>query len=68
MCAVLAGVRAALVFIGTTDVWHTTSWDKRHFAEGLGFWEVSVFKAFTFWCQTQSPKKMPHADFRARLA
>jgi len=54
--------------VSMADVWHTTSWDKRHFAEGLGFWEVNVFKAFTFWCQTRSPKKMPHADFRARLA
>eukprot|EP00965_Chrysotila_dentata_P051302 1701325-Pleurochrysis_carterae.AAC.1 len=24
-----------------SDVWGTQSWEERHFAEGLGFWEVN---------------------------
>ena len=53
--------------VSMADVWGTTSWDKRHFAEGLGFWEVNVYKAFVNFCSTSS-KKMPHGEFRKRIA
>jgi hypothetical protein len=54
--------------VSMADVWGTIAWDKRHFAEGLGFWEVNVYKAFVNFCQAAHPKKIPHGDFRARLA
>jgi hypothetical protein len=54
--------------VSMADVWQTVDWEKRHFAEGLGFWEVNVFKAFTMWFQAAKKVKMPHGDFRARLA
>ena len=31
------------------DVWETTSWADRDFAESLGLWEVNVYKALTRW-------------------
>jgi hypothetical protein len=54
--------------VSMADVWQTIDWEKRHFAEGLGFWEVNVFKAFTMWFQAAKKVKMPHGEFRARLA
>ena len=53
--------------VSMADVWKTASWEKRHFAEGLGFWEVNVFKAFTTFFQT-GIHKLSHGEFRARLA
>jgi hypothetical protein len=56
--------------VSMADVWGTVSWEKRHFAEGLGFWEVNVFKAFIYFFRGPESKhqKMQHGDFRARLA
>eukprot|EP00965_Chrysotila_dentata_P080847 2668610-Pleurochrysis_carterae.AAC.1 len=48
------------------DVWGTRSWAERHFAEGLGFWEVNVFKALVYFYPQW--KLLPHDAFRARLA
>lgn len=30
--------------VSMADVWKTKQWSDRHFAEGIGFWEVNVFK------------------------
>eukprot|EP00965_Chrysotila_dentata_P165960 5479383-Pleurochrysis_carterae.AAC.1 len=48
------------------DVWGTRSWVERHFSEGLGFWEVNVFKALVYF----SPqwRDLGHTEFRERLA
>uniref|UniRef100_A0A7S3AX02 PiggyBac transposable element-derived protein domain-containing protein n=1 Tax=Haptolina ericina TaxID=156174 RepID=A0A7S3AX02_9EUKA len=54
--------------VSMADVWATTAWDKRHFAEGLGFWEVNVYKAFCYFVQTGTKVKMGHGEFRQRLA
>lgn len=56
--------------VSMADVWGTTSWEKRHFAEGLGFWEVNVFKALIYFFRGAMSKhqKMQHGEFRARLA
>ena len=53
--------------VSMADIWKTTSWDVRHFAEGLGFWEVNVFKALIYFYETIWGK-LPHSEFRARLA
>ena len=53
--------------VSMADVWHTTSWHERHFAEGLGFWEVNVYKALVYFYQP-TWLKLPHGEFRARLA
>lgn len=52
--------------VSMADVWHTTSWDERHFAEGLGLWEVNVYKAMVYFYPKW--KTLPHGEFRARLA
>ena len=54
--------------VSMADVWATTAWPKRHFAEGLGFWEVNVYKAYIYFVQIGSSLKMGHGEFRARLA
>ena len=48
------------------DIWQTTQWDERHFAEGLGFWEVNVFKALIYFYVTWN--SLTYGNFRARLA
>eukprot|EP00966_Prymnesium_polylepis_P036668 850868-Prymnesium_polylepis.1 len=48
------------------DVWGTVSWEKRHFAEGLGFWEVNVFKALVYFYEPL--RATSHGDFRKRIA
>jgi hypothetical protein len=56
--------------VSMADVWSTQSWADRHFAEGLGFWEVNVFKALTHWhpvYKAMSPK-LSHNHFRVLLA
>ena len=52
------------VFLGL--VWQTTSWVMRHFAEGLGFWEVNTYRALTYFYPEQAA--MSHTEFRRRLA
>ena len=53
------------------DVWDTKSWEDRHFAEGLGFWEVNVYLALIYWHPeyngTQGTK-LTHIHFRILLA
>jgi len=48
------------------DVWATLDWGDRHFAEGLGFWEVNVFKALVYFHPEFS--KLQHPRFRVLLA
>lgn len=48
------------------DIWHTTTWQERHFAEGLGFWEVNVYKALVHFYSRH--KSLGHGEFRKRLA
>lgn len=52
--------------VSMADVWHTTQWSDRHFAEGLGFWEVNVFKTLVYFYPRW--KDLAHGEFRARLA
>lgn len=52
--------------VAMADVWGTTDWAKRHFAEGLGFWEVNVFKALVYFYPQY--RHISHGEFRARLA
>lgn len=52
--------------VSMAEVWGTFRWDHRHFAEGLGFWEVNVFKALIFFFPKW--KMLPHGNFRKRLA
>ena len=54
--------------VSMADIWPTTDWVKRHFAEGLGFWEVNVYKAFIYFVQVGARIKMAHGEFHARLA
>ncbi|KAL1519451.1 hypothetical protein AB1Y20_022973 [Prymnesium parvum] len=35
--------------VSMADIWHTVNWSERHFAEGLGFWEVNIYKALTYF-------------------
>lgn len=52
--------------VSMADVWHTLTWAERHFAEGIGLWEVNVYKALVyFYPQWQN---LSHGEFRARLA
>ena len=51
--------------VSMADAWETTDWAARHFAEGLGFWEVNVFKALIYFFPS---RRTSHGDFRARLA
>ena len=53
--------------VAMADVWQTTSWVERHFAEGLGLWEVNVYKALQYF-QAAKWKDVSHNEFRARLA
>ena len=53
--------------VSMADVWHTVSWPDRHFAEGLGFWEVNVYKALLYF-QPATWGERSHNDFRMRLA
>eukprot|EP00965_Chrysotila_dentata_P075499 2493732-Pleurochrysis_carterae.AAC.1 len=48
------------------DTWATRSWVERHFAEGIGFWEVSVFRALKHFYQSYDGQG--HNEFRERLA
>lgn len=52
--------------VSMADVWRTKSWAERHFAEGLGMWEVNVYKALVHFCPQW--KKLSHGEFRSRLA
>ena len=52
--------------VSMADVWSTTRWDHRHFAEGIGFWEVNVYKALIYFCPVW--KSLSHGEFRIRLA
>lgn len=52
--------------VSMADVWHTTSWAERHFAEGLGLWEVNVYKALVYFYPKYS--NLAHGEFRSRLA
>ena len=45
------------------DVWGTRDWADRHFAEGLGLWEVNVYKAAV----TFQRVAYHHSEFRKRL-
>ena len=48
------------------DVWETTSWEDRDFAESLGLWEVNVFKALVRWHPEW--KGLEHPRFRRLLS
>ena len=52
--------------VAMADVWATTQWPHRHFAEGLGFWEVNVFKALVYFHPDYA--KLQHPRFRVLLA
>ena len=52
--------------VAMADVWLTTDWAKRHFAEGLGFWAVNVFKALIYVYPQY--RHISLGEFRARLA
>jgi len=49
------------------DVWKTSSWEHRHFAELLGFMEVNIFKTLTYF-RPDKFLSLTHNNFRARLA
>ena len=53
--------------VSMADIWQTTSWVERHFAEGLGLWEVNIYKALLYFLPTKWGKTS-HSEFRARLA
>ena len=53
--------------VAMADVWQTRSWADRHFGEGLGLWEVNVYKALLYF-QSSKWKGTSHSEFRARLA
>jgi len=48
------------------DVWETTAWAHRDFAESLGLWEVNVFKALVRW--NPEWKGLKHPRFRRLLS
>lgn len=52
--------------VSMADVWRTRNWAERHFAEGLGMWEVNVFKALIYFYS--GFKNLSHGEFRMRLA
>lgn len=52
--------------VSMADIWQTKSWVDRHFAEGLGLWEVNVYKALIYFYPKW--KFLSHGEFRARLA
>lgn len=35
--------------VAFADAWLTKDWGQRRFAEGLGLWEVNVFKATVYF-------------------
>ena len=53
--------------VAMADVWLTISWAERHFAEGIGLWEVNVFKALVYFFAADWGG-LPHSEFRQRLA
>ena len=53
--------------VSMADVWMTISWHERHFAEGIGLWEVNVFKALLYFLP-RDWGGLPHSEFRQRLA
>ena len=48
------------------DVWETKDWADRHFAEGLGLWEVNVYKALRHFHPDH--QTLAHPKFRRMLA
>ena len=54
--------------VSMADVWGTNHWADRHFAEGLGFWEVNVYKALQYFHPSAEYKTLGHGDFRKQLA
>ena len=46
------------------DAWQTKDWAERHFAEGIGLWEVNVYKAAVYF----QGLRINHNEFRKRLA
>jgi hypothetical protein len=59
--------------VSIADVWETQKWEHRHFAEALGFWEVTVFKHLTFFHPRykrvgKSPPMISHQRFRVLLS
>eukprot|EP00966_Prymnesium_polylepis_P028038 648403-Prymnesium_polylepis.1 len=50
------------------DAWPTKDWGDRHFAEGLGFWEVNVYKALLMWHPDYKNGGLSHSTFRKMLA
>lgn len=48
------------------DVWRTTNWVERHFAELLGIIEVNIFKTITHFIPDY--QSLGHPDFRRLLA
>lgn len=52
--------------VSMADVCDAKKWEDRQFAEGLGFWEVTVYKALTFWHPDY--KELSHLHFRKLLA
>ena len=53
--------------VSMADVWQTSSWIERHFAEGLGLWEENVYKALCYF-QKGRWAGVSHNHFRMRLA
>ena len=54
--------------VSMADVWATKNWAHRHFAEGLGFWEVNVYRSLLFFHPHWKSKRLGHGKFRGRLA
>ena len=48
------------------DVWDTKNWTHRHFAEGIGFWVVNVYRALVYFYPQH--KDLGYTDFRFKLA
>lgn len=53
--------------VSFAEAWPTKEWSTRHFAEGLGFWEVNVYKAVGKWGHDDY-QRIGHVTFRKRLA
>ena len=53
--------------VSMADAWPTIDWADRHFAEGLGFWEVNVYKALLMWHPVYK-SGLGHTKFRKMLA
>eukprot|EP00965_Chrysotila_dentata_P240131 6203527-Pleurochrysis_carterae.AAC.2 len=52
--------------VSMVDTWATSKWWERHFAEGLGSWELNVFKALKHFYPAADG--IGHNEFRERLA